>query len=122
MSLIDQLRQAADTVPPSHQPTASEVIKLLGAWLTYAEHGQNFLKAAEQGADEVAKLIAGVEGEPAPKVEAPAGAPAAAPASTAAPSSELTQVLDGQRELSQQLSNLVAVLSRTTGTVEHQAG
>lgn len=88
MSLIDDLRKAADALPPSHKPTVNEVIDLLGAWIAYAEHGVEFLHAAEQGQQAVADLFASKQtaeaaaaepvAEPAPEPAAPAEAPSVA--------------------------------------------
>lgn len=46
MSLLDDLR-AIKNFPPSHLPAVSEVLELLGKLVTYVEHGDSFIKAAE---------------------------------------------------------------------------
>jgi len=60
MSLLDDLRAAADCIDPQFQPTSNETGPLLGALIAYTEHGDKFLKAAgqEDGTAAVTELLA----------------------------------------------------------------
>lgn len=66
MSLIDDLRQVAPHVPPSHVPTLAELPGVLGAFIAYVEHGDNVIEAAAGGFDDVAALFAAPPAPPAP--------------------------------------------------------
>ena len=57
MSLIDDLRQAAPSIPPSHVPTQHEVAGILGALILHLEHPDEFLDAAGEGHNAVGDLI-----------------------------------------------------------------
>lgn len=58
MSLIEKLREAAGSLPPSQIPSPGEVAGVVGAAIAAGEHGQSFFDAAEKGAEEVAALFA----------------------------------------------------------------
>lgn len=66
MSLIDDLRAAATSVPPSHVPTAHELPGVLGALILHLEHG-DFLAAAENGVEAVTDVISPPQPEPEPE-------------------------------------------------------
>jgi hypothetical protein len=63
MALIDDLRAAAADVDPQFQPTANELSGFVTALAGYVEHGQAFFDAASEGADKLAELLAGGQGE-----------------------------------------------------------
>jgi hypothetical protein len=70
-SLIDELRESAAAVPPSHLPGPSELAGIVGALILYHQYGPDFLEAAadEDRVSAVDGLIAPRqdEGEPEPK-------------------------------------------------------
>lgn len=74
MSLIDEFRKLAGDIPPSHVPSLNELAQVVGASVLYAEHGDSLLKAAESGAEGIAKLLA-----PEAAAIADAAAPEASP-------------------------------------------
>lgn len=86
MSLLDDLRAAAQALDPQFAPSSNEVQGVLGALVHYAEHGEEFLKAAEAGSEDVVKLLQPHTDEP--------GSPEPAPAAVAEPVSD--QELDAQ--------------------------
>lgn len=58
MSLIDDLREVLDSIPPSHVPTLQELAGIVGALLLHLDHGNDLKTAAEQGGQQgVAELI-----------------------------------------------------------------
>jgi len=89
MSLLDDLRRI-ENFPPSHLPSVSEVLEVVGLVVAYVEHGDDLLKAAEQDAK------AREAGEPATAVGELLSPPetaepdATAPASPAAPLGTIT--------------------------------
>lgn len=112
MSLLDDLRNAGNALDIQFQPSSNEVQKILGALVHYAEHGKDFLTAAESGVEDVVKLLAPQEEEPAT-----AGEPAA-PASTAvepaAPTEKAAPLTD--TELESQIADLQAQLASRQAT------
>lgn len=60
MNFIEQLRKLGASLPPSHVPSLNELAGVVGAVIAHAEHGDSILRAAEHGAEEVAKLLAPV--------------------------------------------------------------
>jgi len=84
MSLLDDLKKAAEAIDVQFQPAFNDIIPVLGALVHYTEHGDSLLKAAETGVDDVTKLLAPQEKteESAPSTPetppAAVGAPAAA--------------------------------------------
>lgn len=74
MSLIDDLRQVADLLPPSHVPSLNEIAGVVGAVIAHTEHGDSLFTAAAGGAEQVAKLFA-----PVAATVAEAAVPEAAP-------------------------------------------
>lgn len=59
MSLLDSLRKVAAHIDVGHVPTSAEANKLLGAMIAFAEHGDDVLQAAENGAEELIHLLSG---------------------------------------------------------------
>lgn len=57
-NFFDQLRTIAAQLPESHKPTLNELTGIVGALVAHAEHGDSIIKAAEQGAEQVAKVLA----------------------------------------------------------------
>jgi hypothetical protein len=108
MSLLDDLRLAASAVDPQFLPAANEVLGVVGALVHYVEHGDSFLKAAEQGVDEVVKLLAPPAPEPPP-------APAAPPAAAAAPAPAAPAT---DAELEAQIADLQAQLATRQATAQ----
>lgn len=111
MSLLDDLRHAAQALDIQFQPTANEIQGILGALVHYAEHGDQFLQAAEAGAEDVSKLLVPPEPEPV-----------APPAPASTPSAPATD-----DELRAQLADLQAQLDSRQATaqqtqVEHETG
>jgi hypothetical protein len=70
MGLSDDLRQAAGAVDPQFQPTSNETAGVLAAVAAYMEHGDKFLKAAQDEENPVGKVTELLAGKPA---AAPAG-------------------------------------------------
>lgn len=114
MSLIDDLRAAADKIPPSHIPSLNELAGVVGAFIAHAEHGDDLFTAAEQGAEAVAKLFA-------PAAEDVAGVLAADATQASAPASESQQVAELERQLQAQ-QTLIAQLQRGQATSTPAAG
>jgi hypothetical protein len=74
MGLIDDLRQAAPAVDPQFQPSTNELPGMVGALVAYVEHGDKFLKAAqdeENASGKVTDMLSNGT-EPAPKAPAAA--------------------------------------------------
>src|SRR6185437_13263330 len=71
MSLLDDLRGAANSLDIQFQPAANEIQKLLGALIHYSQHGDQFLQAAEKGVGDVTDLL-----QPQAEEDKPAGHPA----------------------------------------------
>lgn len=60
MALYDDLRAIAEKIPPSHQPTASELGAIVGAAIAYQEHGKKLLDAANSDdPQDLAELLGG---------------------------------------------------------------
>lgn len=60
--LFDKLRTAAQEIDPSLQVSNNEVTGIVSALMYFAEHGDEFLKAAEGGVHDIVDLV-----HPAPK-------------------------------------------------------
>lgn len=85
MSLIDDLRAAAELLPPSHVPTVNELPQILGALLAHVEHGhESFVKAVENGFDGFVHLLAPTEADGAPQDAAVPAADQPAPSAAGA--------------------------------------
>jgi hypothetical protein len=107
MSLLDDLKAAAGALDIQYQPSSNEVQGVVGSIVHYLEHGDEFLKAAAAGAEDVTKLLSPPPPEPAP----------AAPAGAAGSQAELeAQIADLQAQL--------AARQATAGqtTVTHETG
>lgn len=109
-TLLDDLRAAGQALDPQFQPSSNEIQGVLAALVHYTELGDEFLKAAHQGAEDVTKLLAP---EPPPEPE---------PAAPAASSSEANV-----SELEKQISDLQAQLASRQATsqqttVDHETG
>lgn len=76
MSLFDDLKAAAQVLDPQFQVSSNEIQGVVSALVHYAEKGDEFLKAAEKGVDDVTNLLS----PPAPESTAPAEGSAEAPA------------------------------------------
>jgi hypothetical protein len=64
MGLLDDLRQAAPAVDQQFVPGSNDTPGVLAALIVYTEHGDKFLKAAQDDDDprgKVTELIAGAE-------------------------------------------------------------
>lgn len=132
MSLLTDLRDAGRALDIQFQPNSNEVAGILGAVVHYLEHGDEFLKAAEGGVDDVTKLLepkTGPEEAPA-QTPSPAGASTPAPAAEpyappAEPSAASAPVSD--QELEAQIADLQAQLASRhataqQSTVTHEPG
>lgn len=47
--LLDELREVAALLPPSHIPVPAELARIVGALVHYAEHGADLIEAARGG-------------------------------------------------------------------------
>jgi hypothetical protein len=111
-SLLDKLREAVQTLDVQFQPSANEVQALLGGLIHFVEHGDEFLKAAEAGVNDVTQLV-----HPQPKAEEPPADQPAEPEKVDAPESD--QDLEAHiQDLQAQLDARRATSQRTT--VDHQ--
>lgn len=113
-SLLDELKQAAELVDPQFQPSSNEVAGVLAALVYFTEHGQEFLKAVEGGAEKVTELLAPPAPEPQPAEQAPA-APAA-DAGSLSPEELQAMISD----LQAQLTSRQATAQQTQ--VQHETG
>jgi hypothetical protein len=111
MSLLDELRTAAANLDPQFQPTQNEIAGVLGALVYYAEHGKDFLQAAEGGAEDVSQLIAPAPDGPGAAEPTPAG-PTPEPAPSSAPDSLSDQ------DIEKQISDLQAVQASRRATAQ----
>jgi hypothetical protein len=115
VSLIDTLREVAADIPPSHVPTPAELPSVVGALLTFVEHGEEAFKEASQGGfDGIVKLLAPPPEDPAPEQPAPAAPP---PAADPAASDQLAELQAQNAELQKQLQALLAGQQHPTATV-----
>lgn len=136
MSLLDELR-GIENFPPSHLPSTSEALELLGKLIAYAEHGDKLVDAARQDAqarqaDEPASGIddllsppetdepppAAPSAAPSPAAPSAASPPAASPPAAPAPEQAGAADVDVDpetriAELEQQIANLRAQQGRT---------
>lgn len=111
VSLLDDLRAAANAIDPQFQVTSQEAGKVVTAVAAYLEHGQDFLNAAEAGVADVTALLAPPPPAPAPAVQA-AEAPAASLSDT-----ELDALIS---DLQAQKASRVATSQQTQ--VTHETG
>lgn len=128
MSLLAKLKQAALAVDPQFQVNSNEVSGVVSALAHYEQYGEEFLKAAESGVEEVTKLLQPpVEDqpteekapEPAPAAEPPAaGAPPAEPVTGADPSDDDLRAVIA--DLQAQLDSRAATSQQTQ--VVHEPG
>lgn len=111
-SLLEQLRAAAEHLDPQFQTSSNEIPGVLSALVYFTEHGDEFLKAAETGVDEVTKLLA----PPAPEE------PAAPASDVTSEESSLTD--DALARRIADLEALQASRRATAGqtTVTHETG
>ena len=116
MSLLDDLREAGRALDLQYQPTSNEIQGVVAALVHYAEHGQEFLTAAEHGAEDLDKLLAPAPPEPAPAADVAEPAPGGAPAAATSDSELEAQIAD----LEAQLAARRATAQQTV--VEHQTG
>lgn len=107
MSLIDDLRGVGHLIPPSHLPSLSELVSIVGGLIGYVEHGDSFLKASEE---EIHSLFAGHD----------VTAHDINPATPAAPGPDpqVTELQSEVASLRQQLATAQAANNRTTVTTE----
>ena len=71
MSLLDDLRAAAGAVDPQFQPTSNELPGVVAALAAYVEHGDRFLKAAQDEENATGKVTDMLSGDTtAPKASA----------------------------------------------------
>lgn len=117
MSLLSDLRAAAQALDPQFQPSANEVQGILGALVHYAEHGDEFLKAADSSVEDVAKLLQGEQAQAEP-AEQPAGVVGAAAPAASEPTDD---------EIAKQISDLQALQASRQATaqqttVTHETG
>lgn len=126
MSLLDDLRAAAHALDPQFTPSSNEVQKVLGALVHYAEHGDEFLKAAASSTEDVVNLLQPHVDEPEPAPPAAAPAPVGPTAPTVVePAAAPAEVSD--QELEAQIADLQAQRDarRATGQatqVTHETG
>ena len=59
MSLLDDLTAAAQSIDATSQPSSNQVPGIVAALVLYTEHGDKFLKAAEDGPPAVTALSSG---------------------------------------------------------------
>lgn len=108
MSLLDDLR-AIENFPPSHLPTPTEALQVIGTLVAYVEHGEQLLEAI--AADAKARQ----DGEPPTHVDellSPSPTPAAAPAAVSA----------GDIQAAQEQANAQAVAQQTRVEVAPREG
>ena len=65
MSLLDDLRAAAGAVDPQFQPTSNELPGVVAALAAYVEHGDRFLKAAQDEENATGKVTDMLSGDTA---------------------------------------------------------
>lgn len=111
-TLLDDLRAAGQALDPQFQPSSNEIQGVLAALVHYTELGDEFLKAAHQGAEDVTKLLA-----PEPPPEPEPAAPAAPASTSEANVSELEKQIS---DLQAQLASRQATSQQTT--VDHETG
>jgi hypothetical protein len=111
-TFLDDLRGIAAKIDPSLQLVSNEVGPVLSAFLYHTQYGEDLVKAADTGADEVSKLLS-----PAP----PAEAPTDAEGQGQAPASGATA--NEVNELRAQLQHLQQQIATSQQTqVEHEPG
>jgi hypothetical protein len=119
MSLIDRLREV-ENFTPSAQPTAGELLEIVGKLAAYVEHGDEFLDAAAADAEarqtgQPANAVNDLLSPPPPDRDGPAEAPpAASPAASATDADKDAQIAS----LEQQVATLRAQSERTQVTTE----
>lgn len=113
MSLLDQLRTAGQALDPQFQPSQNEIASVLGALVYYTEHGDDFLKAADDnGVEGTTELIA-------PKPSPEDGTPAAAGPSTQPAAGPVDQAeAASDDELRKQIADLEAQLATREATAK----
>ncbi|HEX6461099.1 MAG TPA: hypothetical protein VF032_19440 [Thermoleophilaceae bacterium] len=122
MSLLDDLREAAAAVPPSHQPVGAELASIVGALVGVVEHGKDFLEACKsdlkaRDAGEPATAVDKLFSPDSPSPDQPA-APSS-PAAPAAPAEKTPAELESEiAALQQQLQTAQANEQKTSATVE----
>lgn len=130
MGLLDDLRAAGKALDIQFQPSTGEVQGVVGALVHYIEHGDDFLKAVEGGAEDVEHLLVPAPAEPAAEPVAPAAPvePAAAvePVPPVAPVPVDEQSLSDD-ELAARISDLETLLASRQATaqqttVTHETG
>lgn len=110
MGLLDDLRRAGQALDIQFQPSSNEVQGVVAALVHYVEHGDEFLKAIEGGAQDVEHLLV-----PQP-AEAPAepASPAPAPAADLPPDERALS----DEELHARISDLEALLASRQATAQ----
>lgn len=117
MSLLDDLRAAANAIDPQFHVSSNEVAGVVSSIAAYLEHGDKFLQAAEKGAEDVTSLLAPPQAEPQPvQAATPAPEGASAPAAAATDDELRAQISD----LQAQLASREATAQQTQ--VEHETG
>lgn len=121
MSLLDDLKAAGKALDIQFQPSSNEVQSVVGAVVHYLEHGDEFLKAAESGTEDLSKLLAPPPasestGEPAGAAENPASAAPAEPASAVSDAELEARISDLQAQLASRKATSQATV------VEHKPG
>lgn len=106
MGLLDDLKAAGQALDIQFQPSSNEVQSVVGAIVHYLEHGDEFLKAAEAGVDDVAKLLAPPPEEQAQPAEGDPTSPADSGQTSPAPVSSAPSLSD--EELDKQIADLEA--------------
>jgi ribosomal protein L12E/L44/L45/RPP1/RPP2 len=106
MSLIDDLRRI-EHFPPSHLPSISEVLNVVGVLVAYVEHGDQLLKAVDsdsearqagEPAGAVDELLSPTEQDPQ-AAPAPPAAPLGAASPTPAADDRDARIAELKREL-----------------------
>lgn len=119
MSLIDDLRAVAHLIPPSHVPTTSEALGVVGALLTRLEVGeQKFAEAAERGQEGIDELFRPPATESAPVAAAPGSEVPSVPAAAAAPSDDETSEAADRASLEADNARLRSELAAALGNAQ----
>jgi hypothetical protein len=115
MSLIDDLREIAGELPPSHVPTLNELAGVVGALIGHTEFGEEFLTAGKEGSEEVNALFSRADQVAEPAQGLGPTPSAIVPGAVSADQAEIAA-------LKQQVQTLLANQNRTTVTAGSDTG